>query len=59
MAGLNTRRKIHAAKQKALKDAAADRKVEDTSFRYKHDEQMRKMLKGVDLDRYERLADGG
>lgn len=31
----------------------------DLSFMYRHTAEMRKMLKGVDLDRFERLAGGG
>lgn len=51
-----TKKQLHRRKQRAAKDAVAVRL--DESFRYKHDDSMRKMMKGVDIDRYLRLAGG-
>jgi hypothetical protein len=55
---VNTRKKLHRAAQRRAADAKSERRVIDNSFMYKHTQEMRKMLKGVDLDRFERLAGG-
>lgn len=51
-----TRRHLHAARLRAERTAKV--REGDSSFRYRHDAEMRKMLKGIDLDRFEALADG-
>lgn len=53
---LNTKRHIHAARLREKREAKEARP--DSTFAARHSDQMRKMLKGIDLDRYERLADG-
>jgi len=54
---LNTRRHLHRAERHARELAKAER-GEESNFRYRHDAEMKKMLRGVDLDRYEALAGG-
>ena len=51
-----TRHRARAARHE--KDMRKAEQPEDTGFRYRHDESMRKMLKGVDVERYLRLAGG-
>lgn len=51
-----TRHRARAARHE--REQAKAEQPEDTGFRYRHDESMRKMLKGVDLDGYLRLAGG-
>ena len=55
---LNTRKHLHAARLRALREAKAERVVNESSFRYAHEAEMRKMLKGVDLERYDFLSRG-
>lgn len=55
---MNTRKHLHAARLRALREAKAERVVTESSFRYSHEAEMRKMLKGVDRDRYEFLSRG-
>lgn len=52
---LNTRRHLHKVERRAREEAKVAR-GEESTFRYRHEAEMRKMLKGVDLDRYEALA---
>ena len=54
---LNTRKHLHAAERHAQAERKAER-GEESSFRYRHEAEMRKMLKGIDLERYEALAGG-
>ena len=50
----HTRRQLHrAARRRALEQKQVSA---DATFMYKHTAEMRKMLKGVDLDRFEALA---
>ena len=51
-----TKKQLHARRVRAEKDAKADRPEVDNSFRRRHDDEMRKMLNGVDHDRFEQLA---
>jgi hypothetical protein len=51
----NTRRHLHRI-ERAAADAAKVERSNDSGFRYRHDAEMKKMLKGVDLDRYEQLC---
>jgi len=53
----NTRRGLHRIARREREERKAER-GEDSNFRYRHDAGMRKMLQGVDPDRFERLADG-
>lgn len=55
---LNTRKHLHARDRAAARERKEDRAVADSGFMYRHTDQMRKMLKDVDPDRFERLADG-
>lgn len=56
---MNTRKKLHRAAERRAREAKSEKRVIDSSFMYRHTQEMRKMLKGVDLDRFERLAGGG
>jgi hypothetical protein len=52
---MNTRKHLHAARKRA----ALDRKTEDgedSGFRYRHEAEMRKLLKGVDHARFAALT---
>ena len=51
----NTKRLLHRARVVEEREHSEQK---DVSWGW-HDAQMRKMLKGVDRDRYERLASGG
>lgn len=45
-----TRKQLHRLVLRRRQEAKADRP--DTTFRREHDAEMRKMLKGVDLERW-------
>lgn len=52
---LNTRRHLHRA-ERHERDMRKDERGEDDGFRYRHDAEIRKMLRGVDIGRFETLA---
>lgn len=56
---INTRRHLHAAALRVTMLRKEDMGANDTGFRYQHDDQMRKQLRGVSLARFEALAGGG
>jgi hypothetical protein len=51
---LYTRKLLHRARLRKEADAKANRIEADTQYRRDHDAEMRKMLKGVDLDHIDR-----
>lgn len=53
---MNTRKHLKTARLRAARERKEDRIELDTSFRHKHDEQMRTMLRGVDRERYKQLS---